>query len=75
MVGGLEDGRLTRRPEVGGGPDSRAPPVGVWREKENGWGCGTVGPGKRAGPRARVRPAAWLGCGLGKKERELGLLG
>jgi hypothetical protein len=35
---GLEDRRLTRQPEVGGGSDGQAPPVGVWREKIKGGG-------------------------------------
>jgi hypothetical protein len=32
----LEGGRLTRRSKVGERPDGRAPPVGVWHEKEKG---------------------------------------
>jgi hypothetical protein len=59
----LEGGRLTRRSKVGERPDGRAPPVGVWHEKEKGresWVGGEAGLGQ-LGPayaRRRKRPTA-----------------
>jgi hypothetical protein len=64
MTDSLEDGRLTSRPEVGGGPDGRALPVGGWREKEKGggarWAGGRVSWAASARSRER-RPTAWIG--------------
>jgi hypothetical protein len=56
---GHEWGAATPRLEVGGGPDGRAPPIGVWREKENGQ-HGWPGGERRAGPRG---PAACASAG------------
>jgi hypothetical protein len=58
----LEGGRLTRRSKVGERPDGRAPPVGVWREKEKG--ASELGRrGNRAGP-------AWVGLRAREEEAD-----
>jgi hypothetical protein len=77
MAGGLDGGRLTRRLEVGGEPDGRAPPVGVWRKKKRRGGA--VGPAGEdvAGPRGKRRSAARVGLRAKRKERgrRMGRLG
>jgi hypothetical protein len=69
-AGGLKGARLTRRSKVGERPDGRAPPVGVWHEKEKGGSTlGQLGP---AYTRGRKRPTAWDGSRAERKRKGRG---